>query len=242
MNDTHQRPPAPRADDEGSSPMAGQLIIGLFVIGLGIIFTLDNLQIVDGRRFLRYWPVALMALGVVKITSADGGWKGGAVLTFAGGVLLLNNLGVIRARLWDFWPLVLIGSGALLVWRGWHGVPEAPVPTHASNVLSGIAVMSGFDRTIDSQAFHGGELTAIMGGGTIDLRGARMGDGAAVITIYALMGGVELRVPESWMVENKVVYFMGGAEDRTRRTSGGPPAPRLILRGFVMMGGVEIRN
>ena len=241
MYDT-RHPGAPRTDDEGSSPMAGQLIIGLFIIGLGIIFTLDNLQIVDGRQFLRYWPVALMALGLVKIASGDGGWKGGAVLTFVGGVLLLNNLGIIRARLWDFWPLILIGGGALLAWRGWQGVPDAPVSTNGSSVLTGVAVLSGFDRTIDSQTFHGGELTAIMGGGKIDLRGARMGDGVAVLTIYALMGGVELRIPDSWMVENKVVYFMGGAEDRTRRSAGGSPAPRLILRGFVMMGGVEIRN
>jgi hypothetical protein len=38
-----------------------------------------------------------------------------------------------------------------------------------------------------------------------------------------------------------VVYFMGGSNDRTRFPNQ-PNAPRLVLRGFVMMGGVEIKN
>jgi hypothetical protein len=62
-----------------------------------------------------------------------------------------------------------------------------------------------------------------------------------VIQVFAVMGGLELRVPEDWVVENKIVAFLGGADDRTRRRVT-PSTQRLILRGFVMMGGVEIRN
>jgi hypothetical protein len=229
--------------DRQANPLASQLIIGLFIIGLGVLFTLDNLHVLNARDYLRYWPVALMALGVVKMTNAaDAGTRSwGVIFTFAGGVLLLNNLGVIRADLWDFWPLLLVTTGAMLVWRGWQGVPAMRAAADSSNVLSGTAIMSGLDRTIDAQAFHGGELTAIMGGGKIDLTRARITNGPAVINIFALMGGMELRVPENWVVENKVVYFMGGAEDKTRRSSE-TPSQRLILKGFVMMGGVEIRN
>jgi hypothetical protein len=34
---------------------------------------------------------------------------------------------------------------------------------------------------------------------------------------------------------------MGGADDRTRLPAN-TDAPRLVLTGFVMMGGVEIKN
>ena len=55
------------------------------------------------------------------------------------------------------------------------------------------------------------------------------------------MGGFEIIVPETWSVILEVTPFMGGIEDNTR-TPASPTAPRLVLRGFVMMSGVEIKN
>jgi hypothetical protein len=55
------------------------------------------------------------------------------------------------------------------------------------------------------------------------------------------MGGIEIRVPTNWDVINDVFPFMGGIEDKTTRPSSAS-APRLVLRGFVMMGGVTIQN
>jgi hypothetical protein len=55
------------------------------------------------------------------------------------------------------------------------------------------------------------------------------------------MGGIHLAVPETWRVTNDVATFMGGAEDKTT-----PPleddAPTLVLTGFAVMGGIEVRN
>jgi hypothetical protein len=55
------------------------------------------------------------------------------------------------------------------------------------------------------------------------------------------MGGFEIRVPEPWNVSVEIVPFMGGYEDKTAHPTD-PSAPLLRIRGFVMMGGVEIRN
>jgi len=56
-----------------------------------------------------------------------------------------------------------------------------------------------------------------------------------------MMGGFEILVPETWRVISEVTPFMGGIEDKSR-TSSQPTAPCLILRGFMMMGGVTIKN
>jgi len=37
------------------------------LIALGVIFLLDNLDILDLRRMLRYWPVGLIALGAYML-------------------------------------------------------------------------------------------------------------------------------------------------------------------------------
>jgi hypothetical protein len=55
------------------------------------------------------------------------------------------------------------------------------------------------------------------------------------------MGGFEIIVPETWSVSLEVTPFMGGVEDKAR-TSTNPSAPRLVVRGFVMMSSVEIKN
>lgn len=108
-------------------------------------------------------------------------------------------------------------------------------------MVSVVAVMGGFDRRVTSREFRGGELTAFMGGGKLDLRDTAMADNHAEINVFSLMGGFEIRVPETWSVVFEVTPFMGGVEDRAR-TSSDPSAPRLVIRGFVMMSSVELTN
>jgi hypothetical protein len=56
-----------------------------------------------------------------------------------------------------------------------------------------------------------------------------------------MMGGFEIVVPETWRVISEVTPFMGGIEDKSR-TSANPNAPTLVIRGFMMMGGLTLRN
>ena len=64
---------------------------------------------------------------------------------------------------------------------------------------------------------------------------------SAVVDVFAMWGGIEIRVPEDWAVSNQVVPLMGGVEDKTRPPRGGT-AHRLTLRGVAFMGGIEIKN
>ena len=89
-----------------------------------------------------------------------------------------------------------------------------PRKQRANDYLKVIAVMGGFKRSNNSQNFKGGELTAIMGGLEIDLREASM-KGEAIIDIFAMMGGMEMRVPEDWLIIIEGFPFMGRFEDKT---------------------------
>ena len=53
-----------------------QLVVGLIVIAVGVVMTLDNLQVIDASRYLRFWPGALIILGVVKIWHSRDGMGG----------------------------------------------------------------------------------------------------------------------------------------------------------------------
>ena len=222
--------------------ITGQLVLGVSIAVLGVLFTLDNLHILRAREVLRFWPVALIAIGLVHVSQAKtaAGTVGGGVWILVGVVLLGGRLGLFHANIFSLWPLILVLVGARIVWQTTAG-ERAVDQGDAGATVSAIAVMGGFERRITSHEFRGGEITAFMGGGKLDLRDAMPAGGQAVINVFAMMGGFEILVPETWRVISEVTPFMGGIEDKSR-TSSQPTAPCLVLRGFMMMGGVTIKN
>jgi predicted membrane protein len=221
--------------------VTGQLITGLVLAGLGVLFMLDNLDIVRAREVLRYWPAVLLLVGISQIVQAQssGGIIGGSIWILVGGVLLGERLDLL-SNVFRFWPLMLVGIGAYVVWQS---VNRREVQaSERSERVSAVAVLGGVDRRVISAGFRGGDVTAFMGGGKLDLREATMPPGVeAIMDVTSIMGGFEIRVPESWNVIVDIVPVMGGYEDKTGHPTD-PAAPRLRIRGFVMMGGVEIRN
>jgi hypothetical protein len=218
-----------------------QLILGLVIVTLGVLLTLDTLGIADARDYIRYWPAGLIAIGLGKLWEgrhSNSGVLGGLVLLGIGAWLLLNEFDIVRANVWELWPIFLVLFGASLVWRSLSG--RRPAPDDHNSVLSAVAVLSGVNRGNNSATFRGGDLTAIMGGCEIDLRQAQI-DGEAIIDVFALWGGIELRVPEDWTVISRVTPLMGGFEDKTRPPQGAS-VHRLIVRGFILMAGVEVKN
>jgi predicted membrane protein len=226
-----------------------QLVLGLGVIVIGLLFTLDNLDIVPGRVYLRFWPVALIAVGLAHLSQE---WRGPRVLIgsawlLAGVGLLLENLGILHIHFWDLWPLLFVAVGAYLVWQSLQrrqaiAGSQANVPAaDSASTINAVAIMSGVVRRSNSPNFRGGELTAVMGGCEIDLRKAAIVNGDAVIDTFAFWGGIEIIVPENWTVIGQVHPFMAGYEDKTR-----PPKAdtrqRLVIRGLAIMGGIEVHN
>ena len=58
---------------------------------------------------------------------------------------------------------------------------------------------------------------------------------------FVIMGGVNIFVPPNWTVSQEVVPLLGGVHDKTRSVPSNP-AQHLLVRGTVVMGGVEISN
>jgi hypothetical protein len=62
-----------------------------------------------------------------------------------------------------------------------------------------------------------------------------------VLDVLVCWGGVDIKVPDTWGVQNQATVMLGGVEDRSKV----PPADArdiLIIRGLVIMGGIEIKN
>jgi hypothetical protein len=84
---------------------------------------------------------------------------------------------------------------------------------------------------------------AIMGAVELDLTKARFAQGETTINAFALMGAVEIFVPEDVTVRVDGVGFMGAFEDVTHKGAPTiPGGPVVRITGFAMMGAVEVRR
>jgi predicted membrane protein len=232
----------PRTQQTPGIRLTPHLMFGLMIILVGVVFTLDNLNIAHAEDYLRFWPLGLIAIGLAKIwqdRQEQGSPIGGILFTLVGSWLMLDTFGYVDANLFDFWPMLLVFVGGMIVWHGIRGRRERSTAAE-SDTINAVAVLSGVNRGSNSTSFKGGELTAFMGGCEVDLRNASI-NGDAAIDVFAMWGGIEIRVPESWTVIGKVTPLMGGFEDQTRAPQAAT-AHRLTVRGMVIMGGVEIKN
>lgn len=224
-----------------------QVVFGLMIVLLGVLFTLDNLEVLDARDYLRFWPAGLVAVGLLKLYHArtiGHGWVSGLIFVGVGAWMLLNGILYVTVNARDVLPLFLVALGGYLVWRGFGGQRRRPLDaaSDGQSSFSAFAIMGGVSRRSSSQAFVGADLTAVMGGCEIDLRQASIAPGGdASIEVFAFWGGIDIKVPDDWTVSTRVMPLMGGVEDKTRAPQGAP-LKRLVVRGVVIMGGVTIKN
>ena len=238
--------PGPRGPrpfmSSSSNRLSVRLLLGLAVTGLGVVLMFDAADLFDADRVLQFWPVILLAMGLLLLSRArqGGPWFPGALLLLLGTALLLEELGYLRRGFASIWPLIIILAGLAIISRGLR-TRGAQGDTASQDSISRFAVLGSSTSRVTSQAFRGGDITAFMGGSELDLTAADLGPDEAVVDIFVLMGGVEITVPSDWTVEARVMPFMGGMEDSTDRSTA-DPAKRLVIKGFVLMGGIEIKS
>jgi hypothetical protein len=140
------------------------------------------------------------------------------------------------------------GDGAVSGFEG-GGSEPAPSPGRrrrwteriggAATSRWGVGVMGGFGRKGQWTVPRVFTALGIMGGGEIDLRDARFEDREVVIRCFALMGGMSVTVPPGLGVEVRGIGVMGGF-DASGSVAGDPDAPRVVITGFTVMGGVGV--
>jgi hypothetical protein len=119
------------------------------------------------------------------------------------------------------------------------GVPPRPGEVPATGTA--VAVMSGFTRRgpwIPPRVLN---CFAFWGGGTVDLREARMLHGEVKIRAFAVMGGVSIIVPEDAEVHVTGTGLMGGF-GHAAAGPGRHGAPRIVITGFAFWGGVGVER
>ena len=103
-----------------------------------------------------------------------------------------------------------------------------------------VAVMSGHSTKGRWRISGKTSAVAVMGGCDLDLRRAEIDGPEVEITAVAFWGGIKVIVPEGFDVELRGFSFMGGRSLRLRDVPIVPGSPRIVVRGFAVMGSIEV--
>jgi len=215
-------------------------LFGLFLVLAGLLFTASNLELLSFQPTL----VGLLPIlfAIVAIDRFAAGRVAAAFFWLAiGGVtaLALFSPSFELRQIFKFWPLLVVLIGISMVLRSLGIRPGGDDDGRRGE----LAFFSTLRSRINDQAWTGGACIAVFGGHRIDLREAELAESGALLQVFALWGGINLTVPEGWSVSTQVFSTLGGADDKTRPPHPLPAGmPQLIVRGVVVMAGLEIHN
>jgi hypothetical protein len=241
----------------------GPMWLGVVAILLGLLWLLNNIgmtHIAVGRLITVYWPVLFIIWGLEiilretiygsKEESRSTGLRStvlnGVILAVLGTLILGSNLGIWHLNfsvVWKvFWPVILI----LIGWGLLRGVTSTG-GTHW-------AIMSGIELRNKVWKLESGNMIAFMGGINLDLTVAEIPETDTVLNLTAIMGGIEVKVPDDVNVECEGTAILGGVTFLGESAGGVISSRRfgtrevdmskkkVIIHSRTIMGSVEVKR
>ena len=104
-----------------------------------------------------------------------------------------------------------------------------------------VTIMEGKTFASRAEGLWSGKVTTVMGGVDLDFRDAVLAPGGAELAVLTVMGGVALRVPDTWIVETDGRAVVGGHNARVASREVLPDdAPVFRIHARTFFGGLDI--
>jgi uncharacterized protein DUF1707 len=124
-------------------------------------------------------------------------------------------------------------------------LPETPLAASAPRGTQTqrrlVAILGGLERRGRFRLAADTTAVTVLGGLELDLRAAEIEAAETKLTVYTVLGGAEITVPEGVDVEVRGISLLGGKEVRTGERPVPPGAPRLTVHAYTFLGGLEVR-
>ncbi len=223
---------------------SSQNIVAIILIVLGALFLLQSFDLLNfGNALASWWPLILVLVGFSKLKGPNK--TAGTVIFVLGIVFLSGTLDIINwSSIFRFWPLILIFVGLSMLYKHRQGAPghffSHTATTKNENVTAN-AIFGHIDQVISSDQFRGGDLLALFGSVTIDLRQAKLSPKGCVLNCTSLFGGIEVYVPDNVSVRVTGTPIFGGIDNKVPPVSNTEAKTgELVLQCTVAFGGVDI--
>jgi len=233
---------------------SGLLLMLIGVLFLGFNFGLIPLPL---KNVIFSWQMLLIFLGVVNLFKKK--IISGTVLIFVGGFFIIPKIipAINNQFVHIYWPLLLIAAGIIILLQrimgaswGFESCNQGHKYRHQrhqkwgqnADGFSKNCVFGSGEHIVLDPEFKGGELNAVFGGLSLDLRRTNLPVGETRVEVNAVFGGITIFVPGDWLVETHLDAVFGGFQDNRMIKEPLDPTRKLVITGSCVFGGGEIRN
>ena len=113
--------------EQTGSPSHGRVLVGMLIIAAGLVMLADRMGVPGIHLSGRFWPLFLIALGVVRLVDPPPQRNGrprsrrtGAWFIYLGLWFLVNEFHIYGFDYQTSWPLLVVGAGVGMVWRAFE--------------------------------------------------------------------------------------------------------------------------
>lgn len=230
--------------------------VGIIVLMIGGFLLLDRMDLMEFPRWLFPWGI-LVAAGIIVGINRKFQGVGWLVMILIGTFFMLDRIPGFPWDLDDYgFPVIIIIVGLFILSRAVMGGASKEKrdfwqkQQHEGLVASDeggedyfdiVTVFGGAKRKVFSKNFKGGEATCIFGGAEVDLSQADI-NGTIVIDATQIFGGMKLLVPANWQLKSDAVAIFGSVEDKRMAPQSYTGEKKLLITGFVLFGGIDIKS
>lgn len=233
--------------------LSSSLWVGAIILIIGSVLLLDKMDMFYFPHWLFSWKTLLITLGLFFGISHKFEGIGWLVMILIGSFFLIDDIPGFPFDVDRYaFPVGIIIVGAFIVGRALWGPSRDARKSLAGDGLVTVddggedffditTIFGGTKKKVFSKNFKGGDSTCMFGGTDIDLTQADI-QGTVVIDVVQLFGGVKMVVPANWEIKSDITAILGGFDDKRSTPQGPSSGKKLVITGFVMFGGVEIKS
>ena len=223
----------------------GNVLWGLVLILLGVIFGLNTMGITNINIFFRgWWTLFIIVPSFIELLRSNNKmWS--FIWLCIGVVLLLCAQKVLSFSLVGklIFPFILVMIGISIIFKDTFNKKIADkiktLNTEKGDFEGYCATFGGQKVDLSGQEFNGANLDAVFGSVELDISNAILKKDQ-VINANAIFGGIEIRVPTGVNIKVKSTPIFGGVDSKIK-TVYNESLPTLYINGTAMFGGVEIK-
>lgn len=223
----------------------GNIIWGLVLIALGIIFGLNATGLTNINIFFTgWWTLFLIIPGIVGLFK-DNDKTGDIILIIIGVLLLLCVRNVLDFDIiWKLiFPIILVIIGLSIIFKDLF---NTKINKEISKLNEKIKKENDYCSTFGSQnikydheEFKSTTLNSIFGGIKLDLRDSIIKKDV-VINCTCIFGGITILVPKDVKIKVKSTPIFGGVDDKTKQKVD-DKSKTIYINSVNIFGGVEIK-
>ncbi len=199
-------------------------LIALFLITIGSLLILDNLNLVDIRQIYDFfWPTVFILFGLALLIRNRQLQIIGLVLLTIGVLMLLDELGYLRLTfdqiMMYFWPglLILLGLNLLVSKQTPVRVKNENMRRNTSNQKEYNGFLNSVNEKVENIHFEQCSVNGVLSSVDMDFSGIVFDQEQVTIEVNSVMASVSLKLPKGIRVVMSGSPVLGEVHDRCEK-------------------------